>query len=70
MYLNFRQPVLCTDITEFTVLFRGRQRSGIAVLGFPGEVQRHPRLAPHRVEWIVPQKKTCDRMELAVASEG
>src|SRR5260370_39780664 len=43
---------------------------GIAVLGFPGEVQRHLRLAPHHVEWIVPQEKVCDRLEHAVAGEG
>ena len=42
----------------------------VAELGFPGEVQRHLRLAPHRVEWIVPQQKACDRLVHTVASEG
>ncbi len=42
----------------------------VAVLGFPGEVQRHLRLAPHCVEWIVPQEKACDTsMHAAQASK-
>ncbi len=43
---------------------------GVAVLGFSGEVQRHLRLAPHRVEWIVPQQKARDNLIHTVASEG
>ncbi len=41
----------------------------VAVLGFPGEVQRQLRLAPHCVEWIVPQEKACDTSMHAEASK-
>src|ERR1700677_4905167 len=40
----------------------------IAELGGPGEIQRSLRLAPHRIEWIVPQERGCDGLVHAVAS--
>src|SRR5260370_27986837 len=42
----------------------------VAVPGFPGEVKRHLRLAPHRAEWIVPKEKACHRLEHTVTGEG
>ena len=39
-------------------------------LAFRAKSRRHLRLAPHRVERIVPQEKACDGLEHAVASEG
>ena len=45
--------------------------ASVVVLGLSGEVQRHLRLAPHHVEWVVPQEKVReDRHEHAKASEG
>src|SRR6267378_358176 len=42
---------------------------GVAVPGLPGDVQRHLRLAPHCVEWIVPQQKTWDDLVHSITSE-
>jgi hypothetical protein len=42
----------------------------VAEPGFPADVQGLLRLAPHRVEWIVPQEKACERSVHTVASEG
>ncbi len=42
----------------------------VGELGLPDEVQRRLRLAPHRVEWIVPQEKAGDRSDPTVASGG
>ena len=42
----------------------------VVVLGFPDEGQAPFRLAPHRVERIVPQKKAGDGLGHAVASVG
>src|SRR6202030_951012 len=44
--------------------------SDVVEPSFPDEAQALLRLAPHRVERIVPQEKKCDGLVHAVASEG
>src|SRR5580698_10644703 len=41
----------------------------VGVFGAPGEIQTRLRLAPHRVEWIVPREKEYDMFEHRVAGE-
>ena len=42
----------------------------VVVPGFPDEVQAYFRLAPHRVERIVPHQKACDGLVHAIAGDG
>ena len=45
-------------------------RGDVLVPGFPDEIQALLRLAPHRVERIVPQEKICDNFVHAEAGVG